>query len=221
MGIKARIFGTPNSIVLWGFAPYLVIVLMAILFYSNISSQTELFIAEFQTMMQQSAAQLGLGTGEIAEMMKMSNQVIVWTIRLLPGILFTMFAMLVLFAYLGATTVARHFGAVIPSMVPAYFWRASELWLIPFGITMLLILLGGEGLRIAGENLLVFFVHFYAFFGLCLIDFYLNQLNIPYPVRIIIYLIMLLPVITILILAFLGLIDSRFDFRKLAFESEN
>jgi len=221
MGYKARTFSTPQSIVLWGFAPYLVLVLITVLFYSEINSQTELLISGFQAMMQESAAPLGLAVGELEEMLQMSNKMIVWTIRLLPGILFTMFAALILFAYLGATKVARHFGAVIPSMSPAYFWRVNELWLIPFGVSMLLVLLGSESLKVIGENLLVFFVHFYAFFGLCVIDFYLNQLNIPYPVRIIIYLIMLLPVITLPLIALLGLIDSRFDFRKLAFESEN
>lgn len=221
MGYKARTFSTPRSIISWGFAPYLVAVLMMVLFYSELSSRTDLFVSEFQALMQESAAPLGVAAGDLEEMLQMSNNVIVWTLRLLPGILFTMFATLILFAYLGATSVAKYFGAVIPGMMPTHFWRVNELWLIPFGISMLFVLLGGEGIKVIGENLLVFFVHFYAFLGLCVIDFYLNQLNVPFPLRMIIYLIILLPVITIPLLALLGLIDSRFDFRKLAFESEN
>lgn len=221
MGIKARTFSTPHAIVSWGFAPYLVTVLIVILFYSEISSQTELIIAEFQTLMQESAVPFNIGAAELEEILEMSNKVIYWTIRLMPGILFTMFAALILFAYLGTTYIAKYFGAVIPGMSPTYFWKVSEIWLIPFGITLAMILLGGDSLKIIGENLLVFFVHFYAFFGFCVIDFYLNQLNIPFPVRLIIYLMLVLPAITIPVIAFLGLIDSRFDFRKLAYESDN
>ncbi len=221
MGFKSRTFNTPRSIVFWGFAPYLVLVLITILFYADISSQSELIAAEFKGMIQEDVMPMGLSGAELEQFMEMANQVIYWTTRLLPGILFTMFAALVLFVYLAATSTAKYFGAVIPSMAPSYFWKIGELWLIPFGISMAFVLIGNEGIRILGENLLVFFIHFYAFFGICVIDFYLNQLNIPFVVRFIIYLLLLLPVITIPLLALLGIIDSRFDFRKLAFENEN
>ena len=221
MGYKARAFSTPRAIGLWGFAPFAILTVVIIALYSRMMAQSPAFIADFLNVLSDSAAQMGIVGGQLDSLLEFWQKAMEMMLRLLPGIVFTFAAAFVLFVYMGATSFARHFGAVIPNMTPTYFWRISELWLIPLGLSMLLVLIGGESLRIAGENLLVFFIHFYAFFGICLIDFYLSRLNIPTVARIIIYFVILIPGITIFLLALFGIIDSRFDFRKLAFENEN
>jgi uncharacterized protein YybS (DUF2232 family) len=80
-----------------------------------------------------------------------------------------------------------------------------------------LTLLGKNDLRVVGENSLLFLVHLYAFFGICLVDFYFKRVMIPTPMRLVIYILVMIGVIVIIpILAVIGVIDSRFDFRKLS-----
>ena len=128
-----------------------------------------------------------------------------------------MFLSIVLFSYLGASAMSPYFGALLPRFKPLYLWKPSEFWLIPLGLSLLFILLGNQGLKIIGENTLVFMIHLYAFFGVCLIDFYFKRIRIPALIRLIIYLLVLVAMVVIIpFLAVIGVIDSRFDFRKIS-----
>lgn len=222
MGHKARAFSTPGSIVAWGFAPYIVPVVISIAYHGQLMALVPDLTAEIQTLMEEIAGGAGIRGAELESLLVSVEPTMRLMIRLSPGILFTMFVGLVMFSYLGATAVNKYFGAVLPKMSPLYLWKAGEIWLLPLGASLLFILLGGEGLKTIGENLLVFFVHFYAFFGICFIDYYFNRINIPAPLRIIIYIIMIVVVfVAVPVLALLGVIDSRFDFRKIRFSNEN
>ena len=89
-------------------------------------------------------------------------------------------------------------------------------------MSLLFILLGEPTLKIIGENAIVFMVHLYAFFGICLIDYYFKGFSIAAPVRLVIYILaMLVMVFVIPALAILAVLDSRFDFRKVSMPESN
>ncbi|MCP4584071.1 MAG: DUF2232 domain-containing protein [candidate division Zixibacteria bacterium] len=222
MGYKIRTFNSPYAIIGWGIVPYLLPIALLIVYYPQIVEQTPLMIAEMQVMFEENAGSLGLAAGELQMIFESMQNIMEWTIRLAPGILLTMIVSMVFFAYLSAVTVSTYFGAVIPRMKPLYLWKVSEIWLIPLGVALLFVLLDNPGLKIVGENLLVFMVHLFAFFGICLVDFYFKRINIPAPVRLLIYLFILIAVVVAIpILAIVGITDSRFDFRKIARSIEN
>lgn len=216
MGYKARTYSTPFSIILWGFLPFLVPLALIVVYYSQIISIIPLLISDMQATVQQGAMLMGVSSGQVQQMLEFVEKALPWFVRLLPGILFTMFLALVFFSYASASSAAASFGAVLPRMTPLYFWQAHDLWLVPTGLSLLFVLIGGHWLKIIGENALVFFIHFYAFYGLCVVDYYLREINIPIVIRLVVYLfIILVVVIVIPVLAVIGLADSRFDFRKL------
>jgi len=222
MGYKARTYSTPFSIVLWGFLPFLVPLSLLVIYYSQIVSAIPVIISDVQDSIQQGAMLLGISSGQVQQMLTFVEQALPWFVKLLPGILLTTFLGLVFFSYAGASLTASSFGAVLPRMTPLNFWQAHELWLVPTGLALLFVLIGGHWLKAIGENALVFFIHFYAFYGLCLVDFYLREINIPVIVRLIVYLFVILVVVIVVpLLAVIGLADSRFDFRKLGLSTDN
>jgi hypothetical protein len=221
MGYKARTFNTPRSIIVWGMIPYLIPIGLMIALYPRMIEQAPSLVAQMQAMLEITAKQFGISGSEMEKALVSARQIIEWILRLAPGIFFTMFLGLVLFAYLAATSMSAFFGAVLPKMSPMFLWKAGEIWLIPLGASLIFVLVGSHGLRTIGENSLFFLVHFYALFGLCMFDYYFRKANVSLPIRLIIYVILLVAVIVIIpVLAVLGLIDSRFDFRKVGIESQ-
>ena len=215
MGYKSRTFSSPNSVLFWGMLPFLIPLILLILFYPELNSQLPQLIDEMHYVLSENAQALGISSAQMQLITSSMEKTLNWTLRLAPGILFTLFMSIVLFGYLGASAVSSHFGAILPRYKPLYLWKLSEFWLVPLGLSFLFILLGGSVLKPIGENTLFFMVHLYAFFGLCFVDFYFKRMNIPGPVRLVVYLfVMIVLVIVIPILAVIGVIDSRFDFRK-------
>jgi hypothetical protein len=222
MGYKTRIFNSPSSIITWGFFPFLLPIGLMIIYYSQLIAQTPFIVSEITGAIELSAASFGIAASELQMLYAAIPEVINWSLRLMPGIFFTLFVSLVFFAYLIATYISQYFGAVVPKMNPLYLWKAGEIWLIPLGLGLLLVLLGNSWPKIVGENLLVFMVHFFAFFGICLIDFYFKKIKVHMLVRLLIYLFVLVAVVVAIpLLAVLGLVDSRFDFRKITLSTDN
>jgi isoprenylcysteine carboxyl methyltransferase (ICMT) family protein YpbQ len=90
------------------------------------------------------------------------------------------------------------------------------LWLIPLGLSLILVLLGGQSYGAIGQNALVFLVHLYALYGLCIVEFFMRQSLTMGWLRAILYLLIIIAAMVIIpVLAFMGLIDSRFDLRKI------
>jgi len=222
MGYKTRVFSSPSSIIAWGLFPYLLPVGLMIFFYSQLTAQTPFIISEILGAVELSAAGFGMAGSELELLYTAVPEIVKWSLRLMPGIFFTLFVSLAFFAYLISASVSQYFGAVVPRMNPLYLWKAGEIWLIPLGLGLLLVLMGGNWPKIIGENLLVFMVHFFAFFGICVIDFYFKRIKVHVLVRLLIYLFLLVAVVVAIpLLAVLGLIDSRFDFRKITLSTDN
>lgn len=222
MGYKSRLFNSPSSIIAWGMFPYLLPVGLLIIYYSQLSARSSFIVSEILGAIELSAAKFGMASNELQILYTAIPEIVKWSLRLMPGIFFTLFVSLVFFAYLVAASVSSYFGAVVPRMNPLYLWKAGEIWLIPLGLGLLLVLLGGNLPKIIGENLLVFMVHFFAFFGICVVDFYFKKIKVHLLVRLLIYLFILVAVVVAIpLLAVLGLVDSRFDFRKITLSADN
>ena len=217
MGYKAKTFSSPLGIFSWGMAPFLLPLALIMVLYPQLTAEAPIIIAEMRRMILGSSGTLGLNAQQQQLLFASLETTVNWMLRLAPGIFLTIFMMLVLFALLGAMLVGPYFGAIIPRLKPLFLWKISELWLLPLGFALFATLLGGHWLKITGENILVFLVHLYAFFGICFVDFYFKKLRISLPIRLIIYLfVMFAMVVALPILALMGLVDSRFDFRKIS-----
>jgi len=217
MGYKSRIFSPAYSVIFWGMLPFLFPLIILVLYYPELISQGPLMITEMKGMIDENAAVLGLGGSQLKLMYSSIETTVTWAFRLAPGILFTMSMSIVVFAYLGAMETSKYFGAILPRFKPLYLWKPSELLLIPLGISLLFVLLGGPWFGVIGENALVFMIHLYAFLGICLIDFYFKRMRVPTAVRLIVYLLVMVGIVVVIpALAILSVIDSRFDFRKIS-----
>ena len=215
MSRKARTFSKPYKILLWGMLPYLIPIIALIAFYPYLIAQTPTLVEEIRQQLVAGGGFWGLTGDNLNQAVMAAEKTFELVMRLTPGIFATMFAAIVLFGYLGATSMGARFGAIMPAFRPISLWRASELWLIPLGLSLVFLLVGGS-IRPIGENLLVFLVHLYALYGICIIEFYFKKTLVMGWLRIILYLLVLtVAVVVIPVLAFLGLIDSRFDLRKM------
>lgn len=217
MGYKARTFSPPHEVLLWGMVPYMLPMIFLILLYPDLTSQVPILVEAMKSQLSENNGFLNLGGANAQQVFSSLETTIYWSIRLAPGIFLTLFIAMVMFSYLGATLLGPYFGGILPRFKPVFLWKASELWLILLGLSLISVLLGGYWLKVIGENLLVFLVQLYAFFGICLVEFYFRSLKISGWIRLIIYLFLLVTVIVAIpILAIAGLIDSRFDFRKVS-----
>ena len=221
MAYKSRVFSSPWTVILWGLIPYFFPLFLLVAFYPDLMAQAPAMIKQTKALIDGNAAALKLSGAQLDIMYASIKKTITWMLRLGPGIFFTMAVGIVLFAYLGASHISRRFGAILPRFQRLAWWKPSEFWLIPLGFTLFFVLLGGSWLKIIGENILVFLVHLYAFYGLCFIDFYFQRLQIPTVARVLLYLLILMGMFfAIPALALLGIIDSRFDFRHVAVDNQ-
>jgi uncharacterized protein YybS (DUF2232 family) len=216
MSYKARSFSEPYKVLLWGMLPYLLPVIALIAFYPYIIAQTPTLLEELHRQLAAGGGIFGLSGSSLDQAVAATQKTFEVIMRLAPGIFFTMFAAIALFGYMGAASIGARFGAIMPAFSPMSSWRASELWLIPLGAALVCLLLGGGTLKPIGENLLVFMVHLYALYGICLVEHYFKKSLTLGWLRAILYVLFLtVAVVIIPLLAFLGLVDSRFDLRKM------
>ncbi|NLI16620.1 MAG: DUF2232 domain-containing protein [candidate division Zixibacteria bacterium] len=222
MSYQARKIGEPSTILVWGMVPYLIPLVALIVFYPEIIAQMPAMLAELNKQLTLSGAMFGVTGDNLTRAMVSAQTTFEWTIRLMPGIFATMAAATVLFGYLGAVGIGSRMGAVMPSFRPMYLWRASELWLLPLGLSLIMVLFGGQSFGPIGQNALVFLVHLYALYGFSVIEFYLRQSMSSVWLRVILYLLVIVAAVVIIpMLAVIGLIDSRFDLRKIGEKEES
>jgi hypothetical protein len=216
MSYQARKIGEPYKILLWGMAPYLIPIVLLVAFYPDMIDQMPMMLTEMNKQLTISGAMFGLVGDNLNQAISSAKTTFEWIIRLLPGIFATMAGAVVLFGYLGAVSIGSRIGAVMPALRPMYFWRAHELWLLPLGLSLVFVLFGGQTFGPVGQNALVFLAHLYALYGFSVAEFYLRQSMSSGWLRAILYLLIIIAAMIIIpVLAFIGLIDSRFDLRKI------
>ena len=106
-------------------------------------------------------------------------------------------------------------GVKYPDLGRADMWRAPEylVWvLIAAGFSIFLSI---SVLDFAAINALIIISVIYAFQGLSIVLFFFKKYNVPVLTRFIIYLIIILQLLSMIILALIGLFDQWIDFRKI------
>lgn len=128
---------------------------------------------------------------------------------LITGILFTVW----LNISLGQMLLKRKDPALIP-------WEDFTEWRLPDLLVWGVILTGAtlfipvKPLNTVGLNMILILGELYFFQGLAVITFMFNKWNVPRPVRIFTYLIMLIQAYGVVIVSAFGLVDVWADFRK-------
>jgi hypothetical protein len=226
MGVAARAFSTPIRTVLFGCAPILLIVAMSLIFYSNLDTITNDIVRNFNaTMVTYFDDNPGMSTllmqrygseGDAREkFLDETDKFITFLVSVMPGFMIFGFISIVIIGLMLAGRMALPLGIMIPKLRPYYLWKASEWWLLPTCAGLILIFIGGDFGKYLGYNALVVTGHVYAFAGLAYVESFLRRISAPLIIRIAVYILLLLGSLPSLIfMAILGLLDSRFSFRR-------
>lgn len=170
-------------------------------------------LAELSTLIQT----LGYNAETSAEMAARTERMFALMIRLIPA--FTLLGAVAPFTvgYLWFTHQADRANPALACQSPFTSWR------VPFGFTPLVIaaavarLLGGEGLQLVADNVLVGLSVYYCVGGLALIEYYLQRLHISRLLRVVFYVLLFFTQLAGFVAsAILGFIDSFADWRSRA-----
>jgi len=134
--------------------------------------------------------------------------------HILPGLLLatmlnTVFFNMILGLWLLKKSSCRNLG-----WPPFTTWQLPERLVTAIIISGVLILLSDGPLRDIGLNLIILVGTLYLFQGLAVLGFLLDKWQVPLPLRILIFLLIVFQAYGIIILAVFGLADVWADFRK-------
>ena len=79
--------------------PFLIPISFLVVLYPELNSQAPQMIEEMNNMLTENAGQLGLGSSQLQLLYSSIKMTVDWTLRLAPGIFFTLFLAIVLFAF--------------------------------------------------------------------------------------------------------------------------
>jgi uncharacterized protein YybS (DUF2232 family) len=228
MGAASRGLSSAAKTVWYGFIPILVLFAVLASAYITLLRHMPTVITEFTSgfsmLYDQHPAfakmlmqQMGdAGTKE--QLLGLMGTGLALFIKLIPGTIVIGFMALVTISLALAGIIGSRLKLMIPRLRPFYLWHASEWWLLPTAIGLGLFIFGGRDLwRFAGGNILIVTGNVYAVTGLALVESYFRRLSIPVPLRVAFYVIIFImsfTFVSLIFLAILGLIDSRFAFRR-------
>ena len=162
-----------------------------------------------------SSRALELPTGVDADTMRL---LLISLLRLEPAMEFIAGLLTAVMAYGLAVFAARRIGWTLPPAAPMREWRLWDrlIWVLIGGMALKLIVSDGliDDLAI---NALVVMVVLYAVQGFSLTRFYIWRMRIPRSLEFLFYVVLLFASgISSWVLAGVGLLDTRFDWRRLA-----
>jgi uncharacterized protein YybS (DUF2232 family) len=228
MGAASRSLSTAIRTLWYGCIPLIVLLAVMMTFYvgllrempavlSVVNGSIEITLNQNPGLSKIFSDQYG-EAGSRENIIEAIDRVVVFLIKLIPGTLAIGFATLITISLFLAGKIGSRLRLMIPRLRPFYLWHASEWWLLPTAIGLALIIFGGTDLwRFAGGNILVVTGNIYGLTGLALIESYFRRMSIPVPLRVAFYLIIFImsfTFVSLIFLAVLGLIDSRFNFRR-------
>jgi hypothetical protein len=118
--------------------------------------------------------------------------------------------------YLLAVVILARFGCRIKAPPPFAVWRLPEFLIYPFILGLIMLLVGGGGLRVLGLNLVAGISIGYLVTGLAIIRHFFQKRAVPAPIQGLSFFLLFLMVPFGTLLAWgLGLFDIRFNFRRL------
>ena len=226
MGVAARSFSAPIKTVLYGCIPIILIAAMSIIFYSNLESITTDIVRNFNASMvtylddnpgmsSLLTQRYGAEADAREKFLDETDKIITYLVQVMPGFMIFAFMAIVIISLVLAGRMALPFGIMVPTLRSFYLWKASEWWLLPTFLGLVLIFVGGDLGKYLGSNILVVTGHVYAFAGLAYIEAFLRRISAPLIIRIAVYILLLLGSLpSMVFMAVLGLLDSRFGFRR-------
>jgi uncharacterized protein YybS (DUF2232 family) len=228
MGAASRGLSTAVKTLWFGFIPILVLLALSASAYvtllrnmpaviSEVNSSINMTFDQHPAFTKLLMQQMG-GSPTKEQILSLFDNFLTMLIRLMPGAVVVGFMAIITIGLALAGYVGFRLKLMIPRLRPFYLWHASEWWLLPTAIGLGLAVLGRNDLwRFAGGNILVVTGNVYALTGLALVESYFKRLSIPVPLRVAFYFIIFImsfTFVSLIFLAVLGLIDSRFTFRR-------
>lgn len=227
MGRASRNLAGPWTTVIHGLIP--VAALMAMFMYvypiiiKNLPAITEDFHAAAKGAIQESPLladfinrNYGSAEDPVAAFLVDTDEAIHFVVRILPAVITLGFLAVIVAAMAGANYASLKLKIIFPRFRPFHLWRASGWWLLPTVVGLVPTVFSNDGFWFYfGLNLLIVSGHVYVLVGLAVVEAFFRRILIPVPIRIIIYLVMLLTsLISLFFLALLGLADSKFNFAR-------
>ena len=156
------------------------------------------------------------GAGGEAPDAAMLQELVELLLMLLPGMAYLSVLLIAVLGYRLAVAIGERTGTRLPPAVPLRDWRLWEelIWL-PIG-ALALMLLGGESIRGIAVNVALVMLLLYAAQGLGLVRFLLWRLGAQRFLVVLVYVLLAFTSsVSLLALAFSGLADTWFDWRRL------
>ena len=227
MGMASRSLSSPVKTILYGCIPIIILFALMLVFYTDlISGMTQIIRSTNASVVGRIEDNPGLA-GMLSQrygsdiegrekFLEEIDSLVTFLIKIMPGMIMVGFLAIIVISLMLAGRVGAIMGVMIPRLRPFYLWRASEWWLLPTFAGLVLVIFGGiEFWRYFGGNILIVTGHVYAFSGLAYVESFFRRLAIPMFIRIVTYVLMLLISLpSIVFMAVLGLMDSRFNFRR-------
>jgi uncharacterized protein YybS (DUF2232 family) len=216
LGVRRDLSTFP--IVLLGTVPALVI-LAVVTVTGGYQARQELYRQQIESTMDQSVERSGEPgqdsptTGEQQEFIERITGVYLKMIPAFEAISAVVNSFIV---YLLAVVSLARFGCRLKAPPPFGVWRLPESFLYLFILGLLTLLIGRDGLRVFGLNLVVGISIGYLVIGLAIIRYYFQQRAVPALIQGLSFLLLFfLPPFGVLFAWALGLLDIRFNFRHL------
>ena len=160
--------------------------------------------------------QSGVSEMELDAIRKSAPGIARWSVLLMPGIAAVFYLFLASMNYLGYKLLQKRWSFMPPpDPAPIVMWSPPERTVFVLTAAGALSLIPGDVLRPVGFNLLIVVGSVYGVAGFCIILFFFNKFRLPFFMRWIGYILILLQPFILTGVAMLGLLDLWFDFRKI------
>lgn len=227
MGRASRNLAGPWTAVIHGLIPMGALLAMFLYVYpkilDNLPGMVDSFHGEVRQAVEESplltdmiARNYGSAEEPVEAFLKDTDQAVRFVVRVMPSVIVLGFLAMIVAAMAVANHVSSKLKVIFPHLRPFHLWRASGWWLLPTVVGLVPVVFSSDGFWFyVGLNLLIVTGHVYALVGLAVVESFFRRIMIPVPIRIILYVVMLLTsLISFLFLAMLGLADSKFNFAR-------
>lgn len=235
MGVAARGFASPERTVWYGLIPILLLFAFSSIYFADTIKNLPTIKRQVNSMITQTLdrdpnlsrvvdGMYGSGVDAQDKFLKEFDDLIDFFFKIMPGTMLISFVGIIVISLAAAGAVAERFKIMIPRLRPFYLWRASEWWLFPTLLGLFLVVaMQDQFWRYLGGNILIITGNIYAVAGLAVTEASLRRFAAPAFMRAVFYVIILLTSMMgfgLVILAILGLADSRFNFKRELPENE-
>jgi Predicted membrane protein (DUF2232) len=137
-------------------------------------------------------------------------------IRFMPALILTSVTIIAALAYILIGYCFKREGRYLLTFPSLRGWKIDERVMIVFGIAMLTVIIGNGMIANIGENIALYLFIMFSFGGLSLLEFHMQKRKFGRLFKFLVYFsLIIFNYYAAIVVGFLGLIDSHFDFRRL------